>query len=240
MDHDSTPAILTRCDLHVDGESQALICRRCKYALATASSQVTTHLDRKHGVSKELRKGLTRYLRQHPCAFKDPSSIPPRPHGSTAHPELQIHEGYACRKCEFCTTSLKQLTSHLSKVHLRERPSKKKTDDLYDDVFLQTWGDGPTRRYWTVSMNGSTLRPIRLPCADEHLESVREREQARREEQQRTALTDMGTQMLQNTHNLFTPGGRAERATKASLTLHFLCYVSASLAHISSLARFFV
>jgi hypothetical protein len=48
-------------------------------------------------------------------------------------------------------------------------------------------------------MNGSTLRPIRLPCADEHLESVREREQARREEQQRTALTDMGTQMLQNT-----------------------------------------
>lgn len=48
-------------------------------------------------------------------------------------------------------------------------------------------------------MNGSTLRPLSLSCADEHLESVREREQARREEQQRTALTDMGTQTLQNT-----------------------------------------
>ncbi|KAF1354068.1 hypothetical protein EJ07DRAFT_29622, partial [Lizonia empirigonia] len=149
------------------------ICRNCKYALATASSQVTTHLERKHGVFKELRKGLTQYLRQHPCAFKDPSSIPLRPHGSTPHPELNVHEGFACRQCE--------------------------TDDLYDDVFLQTWGDGSTRKYWTVSMNGSTLRQLSLPCADEHLKLVREREQARREEQQRIALTDMGTQTLQNT-----------------------------------------
>lgn len=190
---------LARCDLYVDSESQALICRNCKYALATASSQVTTHLDRKHGVSKELRKGLTQYLCQHPCAFKDPSSIPLRPHGSTPHPELNVHEGFACRQCEFCTTSLKQLISHLSKLHLREQASKPRTDGLYDDVFLQTWGDGPTRNYWTVSMNGSTLRQLSLPCADEHLKLVREREQFRREEQQRIASTDMGTQTLQNT-----------------------------------------
>ncbi|KAI1525960.1 hypothetical protein PtrSN002B_011687, partial [Pyrenophora tritici-repentis] len=73
------------------------------------------------------------------------------------------------------------------------------TDDLYDDVFLQTWGSGPTRSYWTVSVNGSILRQANLPCAGEHLKSVREREQARREEQQRIALTDTGTQTLQNT-----------------------------------------
>ncbi|KAK7177672.1 hypothetical protein PSPO01_16282 [Paraphaeosphaeria sporulosa] len=91
------------------------------------------------------------------------------------------------------------MTSHLSKVHLRERASKPRTDDLYDDVFLQTWGSGPTRSYWTVSVNGSTLRQANRPCADEHLKSVREREQARREEQQRIALTDTGTQTLQNT-----------------------------------------
>ncbi|KAF1346375.1 hypothetical protein EJ07DRAFT_144333, partial [Lizonia empirigonia] len=137
----------------------------CKYALATASSQVTTHLDRKHGVSKELRKGLTQYLRQHPCAFKDPSSVPLRPHGSTAHPELNVHEGFAWRQCEFYTISLKQLTSDLSKLHLRERGSKPRTDGLYDDVFLQTWGDGPTGKYWTVSMKGSTLRQLSLLCA---------------------------------------------------------------------------
>jgi hypothetical protein len=77
-----------RCDLYVDVESRALICRKCKYALATANSQVTTHLDKKHRVSKELRKGLTRYLRQHPCEFTDLSNIPVRPHGSEPHPEL--------------------------------------------------------------------------------------------------------------------------------------------------------
>ena len=59
MDHDATPALLARCHLYVGRESRALICRQCKFALATANSQVTTHLDRKHGVSKELRKGLT-------------------------------------------------------------------------------------------------------------------------------------------------------------------------------------
>ncbi|KAH7074967.1 hypothetical protein BKA63DRAFT_444495, partial [Paraphoma chrysanthemicola] len=171
MDRDSMSTLLARCDLYVDVESRALICRRCKYALATANSQVTTHLDRKHRVSKELRKGLTRCLRQHPSEFKDPSSIPLRPQRSAPHPELHVHEGFACRE----------------------------TDDLYDDVFLQTWGDGPTRSYWTVSVNGSALRQMKLPCADEHLKSVREREQARREEQKRTALTDTGMQILQNT-----------------------------------------
>jgi hypothetical protein len=42
-------------------------------------------------------------------------------------------------------------------------------------------------------------RQVNLPCADEHLTSVREREQAHHEEQQRAALTDTGTQTLLNT-----------------------------------------
>jgi hypothetical protein len=133
--------------------------------------------------------GLTRSLRQHLYKLKDPCNLPVRP-----HPELHVHEEYACRECEFYMISLKWTTSHLSKVHLRERASKPRTDDLYDDVFLQTWGSGSTRSYWTVSVNGSTLRQANLPCADEHLKSVCERE-----EQQRIALTDTGTQTLQNT-----------------------------------------
>jgi hypothetical protein len=197
--HDATPALLARCHLYVDRESRALICRQCKFALATANSQVTTHLDRKHGVSKELRKGLTKHLRQHPGAFRDLSSIPLRPQGSTAHPELQVHEGFACRRCEFYTISIKQMTSHLCKLHLRERPSKSRTYDLCNYVFLQTWGDGPTRRYWTVAINRTTLRPLRLPHADEHLRLVREREQACRKEQQSIALSNMGARTLQNT-----------------------------------------
>jgi hypothetical protein len=63
MTHDATPALLARCNLYVDRESRTLIFRQCKFALATANSQVTIHLDRKHGVSKELRKGLTQHLR---------------------------------------------------------------------------------------------------------------------------------------------------------------------------------
>jgi hypothetical protein len=50
-----------------------------------------------------------------------------------------------------------------------------------------------------VAINGTTLRPLRLPHADEHLRLVQEREQARREEQQSIALSNMGAQTLQNT-----------------------------------------
>ncbi|KAJ9655510.1 hypothetical protein H2201_008786 [Coniosporium apollinis] len=165
----------------------------------TCAIDVTTHLDKKHNVPKELRNGLTRYIREHPYQFRDLSSIPIRLDGSAPHPELRVHEGYACRECKFYTASFKRMTDHLSKVHLCDHASKSRTDSLYDDVFLQTWGDGPTRNYWTVLVNGNVLRPVNLPCAHDHLESVREREQARRQEQQRADLTDTGAQTLQST-----------------------------------------
>ena len=138
MHHNATPALLARCNPYVNRENQALICRLCNSALATANSQVTTHLDKKHGVPKKLRKGLTQHLRQHSGAFKDPSSIAPRLQGSTAHPKLQVYKGFACRQCEFCTVSIKHMTSHLRQLHLRDRPSKLRADNLYNDVFLQT------------------------------------------------------------------------------------------------------
>jgi hypothetical protein len=50
---------------------------------------------------------------------------------------------------------------------------------------------------------------------------------------------DSNIDILVHTHNLFTPGGRAERATSASLTLYFLCYILVS-AHISSLSHLFI
>jgi hypothetical protein len=48
-------------------------------------------------------------------------------------------------------------------------------------------------------VNGSVSRQVKLLCADEHLKTVREREQVRHEEQRRAALTDTGAQTLQNT-----------------------------------------
>jgi putative component of membrane protein insertase Oxa1/YidC/SpoIIIJ protein YidD len=169
MNIDCIPTVLQRCDLYVDHEARALICRRCKCALAPTNSQVTTHLDKKHGVSKELRKGLTRCLREHPWSFIHPSSIPTRSSGSEPHPELRIHEGFACRKCDYCTVSSKQIISHLAVSHLHARASKPRTDDLYDDVFLQTWSDGPLRSYWIVCVDGATVRPLYQLHAAAHL-----------------------------------------------------------------------
>jgi hypothetical protein len=82
----------------------------------TANSQVTTHLDKKHCVSKDLRLALMRSLRQHLHEFNDPCNLPVRPHRSAPHTELYVHEGYACRECEFYTISLNWMTRHLSKV----------------------------------------------------------------------------------------------------------------------------
>jgi hypothetical protein len=41
-------------------------------------------------------------------------------------------------------------------------------------------------------------RQVELPCADEHLKSVRERERARHKEQRHAALTGTEAQTLQN------------------------------------------
>ncbi|KAK7177969.1 hypothetical protein PSPO01_15981 [Paraphaeosphaeria sporulosa] len=168
-------SLLEACDLYADDENQALICRVCKYALATAGSRVTTHLDKKHSVEKQVRKGLTKYIRHRPCQFRDPSTIPLRPDGSSPHPELQLHKGYACREClepTFHTTSFEWLKHPFSTAHLQGRASKSRIDGMYDDVFLQTWGDGPNRRYWTVLVNGSVVRPVNCPDAHDHLAST--------------------------------------------------------------------
>jgi hypothetical protein len=90
----------------VDVQSQALICRSCKYALATANSQVTSHLDKKRRVSKDLRLELMQSLR-HLHKFKDPCNLPVRPHRLAPYLELYVHKGYACRECKFYTISLK-------------------------------------------------------------------------------------------------------------------------------------
>jgi hypothetical protein len=190
--------LLERCSLFADVESRALICRKCKCAIATTRSQATTHLDKKHNVPKEIRKGLTQYISKHACRFRDPSSLPARSERSIPHPELDIHKGYACRECKFYTTSFKWLTDHIGKAHIQKRASKSRADDLYDDVFLQTWGDGSTRKYWTVLVDGTVLRPVHLPCVNDHLASLREREQIRRAEKDRTVLADTGPQTLQS------------------------------------------
>ncbi|KAL5320126.1 hypothetical protein ACEPPN_010927 [Leptodophora sp. 'Broadleaf-Isolate-01'] len=63
-------------------------------------------------------------------------------------------------------------------------------DNLYDDVYLQTWTHGASRRYWIVKKNGSTIRPVAGRGVSEHIKSARQRERARAEEQERTQSTN--------------------------------------------------
>src|SRR5436190_18033768 len=138
------------CQLYADPDTRALICRRatCQYALAVTGSQVTSHLRDKHQVSKEYRQGLTAHIRHHPIGLRDPADIPSRPDGSEAHPELRVYDGFACRRCRFLTASYDTLTRHLSRTHLNSwQVSKPRIDDLYDDVFLQSWTYGALRQY---------------------------------------------------------------------------------------------
>jgi hypothetical protein len=97
---------LAKNQLYADPNERLLICcqLQCGYALSIAGSQVTSHLREKHGISKDLRKGLTQYLQQVlPYEFRDPTSVPARPDGSPTHPKLQLHDGYACRLCRYWT-----------------------------------------------------------------------------------------------------------------------------------------
>lgn len=163
----STTDFLSRYQLYADPDARLLICCRpeCSFALSTARSQVTSHLREKHGVPDDLRKGLTHYLKHdHPYKFADPASVSPRPDGSAIHPKLQAHDGYACRKCPYRTINPLIMGRHISTTHRNgSRTSRAELNELYDDVFLQTWthrAHGVEQQYWVVRKNGSLTRPV--------------------------------------------------------------------------------
>jgi len=181
--------------------TQARSCRsECEYALCVTGSQVTSHLRDKHNVRRDLRDGLTRYLRQgHLYSFRNPADVPLGRDGSLIHPKLQVDDGFACRECRYLTINHGELSRHISKKHLNgERPSRSRIDELYDDVFLQTWTNGPSREYWMVKKNGSTIRPVTCRGPTEHIQSIheRERERLRLDEEARSLSTDTGMRTL--------------------------------------------
>jgi Orsellinic acid/F9775 biosynthesis cluster protein D len=144
--------------LCIDDKEQLLICYRseCGYALAVKHSQVTSHLRDRHQVPESDRRGLTRYLTSiYPKGFRSPTELPPRDDGSDTHPQLHVHDGFSCRECSYYTINYPKLSKHMSKNHLNDRQaSRARIQDFYDDVYLQTWTNGATRRYWTVRKDG--------------------------------------------------------------------------------------
>lgn len=175
-----------QCQLYADLDQRVLICRRCKYALSTTNSQVTSHLRDKHGVAEGLRKGLTHYLRDvHPYEFRNPAKIPVREDGCFIHPELQIHQGFACRECLYRTINYLLLTRHVSKVHLGGQETQRRgLRNLYDEVNLQTWSRNASCGYWIVTKATGitrTTHPVGSPDGSTHLRSADKREKKRLE-----------------------------------------------------------
>jgi hypothetical protein len=157
-------------------------------------------------VPEELRKGLTRYLnKEHPHDFRDPATLPTRPDGSTPHPKLQLHEGYACRLCHYRTTIPFKIAQHLSKEQRNgQRTSRSELDNSYDDVYLQTWthrAHGVEQQYLVVKVNGSLTRLVADKDTFAHLQSMHERERKRLESrsQIRAYSQDIGPETLATT-----------------------------------------
>jgi hypothetical protein len=184
----SSTDYLSQFKLYADPRERVLICCHpdCGYALSVTRSQVTSHLREKHRIPEELRKGLTQYLkREHTNAFRDPATLLTRPNGSTVHPKLQVHDGYACRLCQYKTINPFMMYRHSSKDHRDgQRTSRSELNKLYDDVYLQTWthrAHGVEQQYWVAKVNRSLTRPVADQEAFAHLQSIHERERQRLE-----------------------------------------------------------
>jgi hypothetical protein len=93
-----------------------------------------------------------------------------------------VHEGFAC--CSYRTVNYHELTKHISQQHLGgSQATSSRIGNLYDDVYLQTWTHGASRRYWIVKKDESTIRPVAGRGVSEHIESPHQRERERTEEQ---------------------------------------------------------
>lgn len=140
------PEYLTKLGLHVDLEAHVLICFQdeCGYTLSIKDSRVTTHLRDKHNIPDNERKGLTRFLKSLQPNLRDPNDATTRPDGSAEHDLLKVHDGCACKKCEFRTTSLQSMRRHFSDPLSEGCPnygvaqSRRDIDELFKYVFLQT------------------------------------------------------------------------------------------------------
>jgi hypothetical protein len=78
------------------------------------------------------------------------------------------------------TVNYHELTKHISQKQLGGRQvTNARIGNLYDDVYLQTWTHGASRRYWIVKKNGSTIRPVTGRGVSEYIQSTHWRERIR-------------------------------------------------------------
>ncbi|CAM1507683.1 Fc.00g073240.m01.CDS01 [Cosmosporella sp. VM-42] len=181
-----TVETLAKLELWFDPKVRLLICSRptCKYALSTKSAAITSHLRDKHRIPPQARKGLSRLLKT--LDLRNPKEVGTLADASPEHPQLKLHDGFACRQCQFKTIHLPAIKRHFSDPSASTCPNnavsntgRSNTDDLFEYVYLQTWTTGSSRKYWIIEQGGNIARPVNDQRTDEHLMAVHKREMAR-------------------------------------------------------------
>lgn len=130
--------------------NEMLICIHCKYALQPSGETVSKHLWEKHRTPAKERAGLNAFVRG--LNLPDPNSIPKRPDGDPAHPQLLLQSGFTCHQCGYLTTSHNILKRHLSREHGMKLSSQSTYNDrCWSQVMLQSWTQNGKRELWIVS-----------------------------------------------------------------------------------------
>jgi hypothetical protein len=190
----SLTSLLTDVNLVYDPQGPVLICKTCGYALAVSRSQVTSHLWEKHQISPESRRNITSLIRS--LQIPDPTGIPLRPDQSLSHPYLKVCRGYACHTCDSRTINLDTITRHVSSCRPQPLSRRRKNpDDLYQDVFLQSWVSGASRKYWIVRQ-AVPGNPPRSFSDSVDLKAIHQRERAHIAHNERQAMQDTGSKDL--------------------------------------------
>jgi hypothetical protein len=192
-------SLLTAVNLVFDPTGPALICKTCQYTLAVSGSQVTSHLWNKHQICPESRRDITPLIRS--LKIPNPRDIHLRPDQSLVCLHLVVYRGYACLNCKHRTINLETMTRHVSSCcHLPRVPStcRQNPDDLYQDVLLQTWVSGASRKYWIVRQ-ALKHDPLRIFSGSAHLDAIHQREQAHIAACDREAMQETGVKELELT-----------------------------------------
>ena len=130
-----------------------------------------SYLRDNHQVSKSDQRGLTRYLTSiYPNRFRNPADVPLCNKGSDAHLYLRVYDGYSCQECRYYAINYLELSKYILKNHLNgQQVLRGRIQDLYDDVYLQTWTYGSSWCYWKVKKDRNIIRPVAGRDVTEHL-----------------------------------------------------------------------
>ena len=136
----STPVSSTSEVVRILPQYQVIICLHCKAGISPGAS-AEHHFRNKHKTKGNELKTILQTCAQ--WNLLDPRQAPMPSDGAKPIPDLPVRPGYRCRKCTFMSVSRKKITLHRNSAH-------QATDDIWEEVYLQTFMTGANAKYWVV------------------------------------------------------------------------------------------